>query len=235
MYKKYVEVTGSGCGNMIETKDIILVGSGGCMREIAWQIQEINKKKRIWNIIGYVDYEQPKNGLGVIVGNQLIPYLGNDEFLLQKQECVNVAICVGTSALRKKIAEKLQKNLNLQFPYLIFSNTRVCEDVQMGKGCIISMDARLSTNVQLEDFVFMNIGSMVCHDGRIGNFVTLSPDVKIAGNVKIRSGCDIGMGAKVIQGIQIGENVVVGAGSVVIRDIEDNCTVVGNPARKIRG
>ena len=36
-------------------QDIILVGSGGCMREIVWQIQERNKSAENWNILGYVD------------------------------------------------------------------------------------------------------------------------------------------------------------------------------------
>jgi len=216
-------------------QDIILIGSGGCMREIAWQIQELNSEKPVWNIIGYVDCEKPQNGIGVTVGSLVIPYLGDDDYLLEKQENVNVALCVGEPKLRKKIVEKLKVNPKIQFPILTLGNIRICEDVQMGEGCIISMDARISTNVQMGTFVFMNTGSVICHDGRIGDFVTLSPDVKLAGAVCIGSGCDIGMGAKVIQGIRIGNNITVGAGSVVIRNIEDDCTVVGVPARKIRG
>lgn len=212
---------------------IVLTGSGGCMREIAWQVQEQNEKETLWEIEGYVDYTQPENGVGIMVGKQMIPYLGNDDFLLQKKETVNVVICVGAPALRKKIAEKLQENDKIKFPNLVLGNTYICEDVQMGKGCIISMDARISTNVILGDFVFMNIGSMICHDGRIGDFVTLSPDVKLAGAVSIGNGCDIGMGTKVIQGMQIGENCIAGAGSVVVKNVDSNCTVVGIPAKKI--
>ena len=42
-------------------QDIILVGSGGCMREIVWQIQEQNKSAENWNILGYVDRASKKN------------------------------------------------------------------------------------------------------------------------------------------------------------------------------
>lgn len=65
----------------------------------------------------------------------------------------------------------------------------------------------------------MNTGSKVCHDGKLGNYVTLSPDVTLAGNV--------------IQGITIGTNTVIGAGSVVVRDVEDHCKAAGVPAKKI--
>lgn len=41
-------------------QDIILVGSGGCMREIVWQMQEQNKSTENWNILGYVDRMPPE-------------------------------------------------------------------------------------------------------------------------------------------------------------------------------
>ena len=44
----------------------------------------------------------------------------------------------------------------------------------------------------------------------------------------------VGTGTNIIQGLHIGKNSIVGAGSVVIRDIQDNCTVVGNPGRIIK-
>lgn len=215
--------------------EIILVGAGGCMRELVWQMQEQNKQGLIWDIKGFVDRDKPENGKSVCVGQQEIPYLGDDTYLENIQHDVQVAIAVGSPMLRKKIADKFGKNTHIHFPNVILGNTFVCEDVKMGKGCIVSMDSRISTNVKLGDFVFMNTGSMVCHDGKIGDFVTLSPDVKLAGNVSVGACTDIGIGTKVIQETKIGEHVIVGAGSVVIRDMESHITAVGVPARKIRG
>lgn len=204
------------------------------MRELAWQIQELNKEKRAWHILGYVDKEKPKSGSEVNVGGRQIKYLGDDDFLIQRTVDTNVAVCVGEPDLREKIVNKLKVNPNLHFPNVILGHTQICQDVSMGEGCIVSMDSRISTNVRLGDFVFLNIGSMICHDGVVGDYVTLSPDVKIAGGVHIESGCNIGLGTKVIQGIRIGENVIIGAGSVVVKNIESSCTVVGVPAVKIK-
>lgn len=214
---------------------IILVGSGGCMRELVWQIQELNKERPTWQIDGYVDARVPKEGEACVVGTEKIPFLGTDEYLLAAQEQVNVAVCVGSPDLRKKIVQGLKKNHCIYFPSIILGNTKICADVKMGEGCIVSMDCRISTNVRMGDFVFLNTGSMICHDGSIEDFVTLSPNVKLAGNVKVGRESDIGLGAKVIQGITIGEHVVLGAGSVVVKNIEANCTAVGVPAGKIKG
>ena len=217
-----------------EIKHIVLTGAGGCMRELIWQIRELNKVCPTWQIDGYVDIKAPEDGEQCVVGNETIPYLGTDDYLLEKEEFVNVAVCAGNPGLRKKIVTKLKKNENIQFPNLILGDTRICDDVKMGEGCIVSMDCRISTNVILGDFVFMNTGSKICHDGDIGDFVTLSPDVCLAGNVRVESEADIGLGAKVIQGVNIGASTVIGAGSVVVRDMEASCTAVGVPAKKIK-
>lgn len=220
---------------MEEAEHIILAAAGGCMRELAWQIQELNKEYPRWHIDGYVDADVPENEAGCWVGGEWIPFLGTDDYLLGLQTKMNVAVCVGMPGLRKKIVAKLKKNPRLVFPNLILTNTQICRDVNMGEGCIISMDARISTNVTIGDFVFLNMGSMVCHDGCIGDYATLSPKVTLAGNVKVGNECEIGMGANVVQGISIGTGAVIGAGAVVVRDIEAGVTAVGVPAEKIKG
>ena len=95
-------------------------------------------------------------------------------------------------------------------------------------------DVRISTNVTLGSFVFMNTGSKVCHDGKLGDYVTLSQNVTLAGNVIVGDNTEIGMGANVIQGITIGTNTVIGAESVVVRDVEDHCKAAGVPAKAFR-
>lgn len=209
-------------------KTLILAGSGGCMRELLWQIQELNRRQESWKVLGYVDLSEDNKPLRV--GEEWYPYLGDDGCLLGRKEETNVAICVGSSRLRRRIAEKLSANPWLQFPNLFLANTCVCPDVQMGRGNIISMDCRVSTNVVMGDFNFFNMGACVCHDGILGDYVTLSPDVRLAGNVTVESGSEIGMGTRVIQGLHIGSNAVTGAGSVVIRDVPQGVVAVGVPA-----
>lgn len=213
--------------------DLILIGSGGCMRELVWQLQELNEQKITWNIVGYVDDLPQDQQHSVFVGTQELPYLGDDHYLLKQKRFTNVAICVGSPVVRKKIALKLSQNPNIRFPNLILSDTKICKDVKIGKGCIISMDVRISTNVTVGDFVFFNTGSKVCHDGWIGDYVTLSPDVKLAGTVTVGANSELGMGTKVIQGIKIAENIVTGAGAVVVKDLEKEGTYVGVPVRRI--
>lgn len=214
--------------------DIVLIGAGGCMRELAWQIIESNKVKKEWNIVGYIDKLENCCGQSVRVADTKIDYLGDDDYIVNIDEDVNVILSIGNPSIRKNIYEMYSKNSHVLFPNIVLANTVVCDDIIMGQGCIVSMNAKISTNVIIGDFVFVNMDVTICHDGRIGDFVSLNPAVKLAGAVTIGEKTEIGMGSNIIQGTNIGNNVVIGAGCVVISDTENNCTMVGVPARKVR-
>lgn len=213
-------------------QDLILVGSGGCMRELLFQLEELNKEVPTWNILGFVDeyFDNRDDNVKRIL--KKCPYLGKDEVILKTAKEINVAVCVGEPHLRKKIVSKLKQNSLIKFPQVILSNTTIAEDTTLGEGCIISMGAMVSTGAVLGDFVFLNIDATICHEGVLGDFVTLSPKSGLAGNVTIGKGTEIGMAASVIQGITIGEGVVVGAGAVVVKDVEGGMTVMGVPAKQ---
>jgi len=71
------------------------------------------------------------------------------------------------------------------------------------------------------------------HDSFLEAHVHIAPGAILGGEVHIGQGAHIGMSATVRQGIAVGEGAVIGAGAVVVNDVADGVTVVGNPARPI--
>jgi UDP-perosamine 4-acetyltransferase len=78
------------------------------------------------------------------------------------------------------------------------------------------------------------VNSSVSHDCRVGAYVTLSPGAVVCGTVTIGNGAYVGANACIIQGLEIDERAVVGAGAVVTRNVAADLTVVGVPARPLR-
>ena len=81
----------------------------------------------------------------------------------------------------------------------------------------------------------MNTNSTVGHDSDIGDFTSINGGVEITGDVKVGSECLFGVGSVVINGRHIADRTVVGAGSVVIRNMGSDITVFGNPAKQVKG
>lgn len=208
-------------------ENLILIGTGGMAREVRWVIEEINKLDNKWNILGWVSNESQ----GEIIAG--LPVLGDDNWLLDYKETVNVVIGVGNGELRKKISERLKQNSNISFPAIIAPSAEVSPYVKLGEGSIIMNKSLLTVDIEVGNFFLCNYGCTIGHDCKFGDYVTINPGARISGAVSLGECSTVGVGASIIQNINIGSNVVIGAGATVIRDIESDNTVVGVPAKPI--
>ncbi len=96
--------------------------------------------------------------------------------------------------------------------------------------------AGVSVNVhtKIGNHCIINTNASIDHDCVLEDFVHVSPNAALAGDVRVGEGTHIGIRACVIQGLRIGKWCVVGAGAVIIRDVPDHATVVGNPGRVVK-
>jgi UDP-2-acetamido-3-amino-2,3-dideoxy-glucuronate N-acetyltransferase len=119
--------------------------------------------------------------------------------------------------------------------------TRVGPFVEIQRGavvaarCKISSHAFICSGVQIEDSVFIGHGVVFVNDKypratREDGAPQTEADWTMLGTV-VRQGASIGSGAVILGGVTIGERSIVGAGTVVTRDVPPGAVVVGNPAR----
>ena len=115
---------------------------------------------------------------------------------------------------------------------------------------IVSQRTRKKTGIEIHPgakigarlFIDHGMGVVIGETAEIGDDVTLYQDVTLGGTGKetgkrhptIGNGVTIGAGAKVLGPITIGDNCKVGAGSIVLKNVPPDCTVVGNPGRIVR-
>jgi acetyltransferase-like isoleucine patch superfamily enzyme len=138
---------------------------------------------------------------------------------------------------------KLSKFINL-YGCEIGDETKVGAFVEIqknatvGKRCKISSHTFICEGVTIEDNVFIGHGVMFINDSyprataASGNLQT-EADWKVERTV-VKKGASIGSGATILSNLSIGENAIVGAGSVVTKDVPANSIVVGNPAKVLR-
>jgi sugar O-acyltransferase (sialic acid O-acetyltransferase NeuD family) len=146
--------------------------------------------------------------------------------------CIYV-IGVGSTPARLRIERYLRKNFDARFVVLKHPLAYVGRRVKVDSGSVVCCGAIATADVIVGQQVQLHSGCTVGHDTAIGDFVTIAPGANISGRVKIGEGTFIGAGAVVLPDIEIGSWTIVGAGAVVTRNVPDNVTVVGVPARVI--
>jgi acetyltransferase-like isoleucine patch superfamily enzyme len=112
------------------------------------------------------------------------------------------------------------------------------KNASIGKRCKISSHSFICEGVIIEDNVFIGHGVTFINDS-YPRATTLEGNLQDEADWKvertvIKKGASIGSGATILANTSIGENAIVGAGSVVTRDVPANSIVVGNPAKVLR-
>ena len=112
------------------------------------------------------------------------------------------------------------------------------KNASVGKMCKISSHTFICEGVVIEDYVFIGHGVTFTNDmyprsTTAAGTLQTEADWKVEPTV-VRKGASIGSGATLLSNISVGENAIVGAGSVVTKDVPPNAIVAGNPARVLR-
>ena len=110
--------------------------------------------------------------------------------------------------------------------------------VTIGKNCKISSHSFICEGVEIEDNCFIGHGVMFTNDvfprATKADGTPQTDEDWVLVKTKINKGVSIGSNATILCGVTIGENALVGAGSMVVKDVPANSVVVGNPGKVIR-
>jgi sugar O-acyltransferase (sialic acid O-acetyltransferase NeuD family) len=212
-------------------KKIIILGAGGHCLDIIDTINEINLKAPKYECVGILD-DSP-SVLGKEFGG--VKVLGNltNAIEFQNEFFVN---CIGsyTNFWKKKlIIQKTQLPLE-RFETLIHPTASVSKFSKIGKGTVIFQNATITSNVTIGNHVIILPNSVLSHDNDVGDYTCITGGVCISGGVKIGNSCYLGTNCSIIDNITIGDNTLIGMGSTVIKSVEPNSVMVGNPASFIR-
>lgn len=211
-------------------KDLIIFGASGFGREVAWIVERINNQAPTWKLLGFMDDNKNIHGQ-VINGYEVLGGL-ND---ISRYPDAYYVCAVGSSKVREKIVNRI-KDLNprLKFATIIDPSVEMSDLITVGVGTIICAHTIITVNISIGNHAIINLDCTIGHDAVLQDFVTLYPSVNISGATSIGCAVELGTGMQIIQGVKVGDHSIVGAGSVIVKDIPANCTAVGSPAKPIK-
>ncbi len=203
---------------------LLIIGAGGHGKVVADTALSMGK----WDEIAFLDDRYPQ-----VIDVLNFPVLGViDKCLSFQDRYQDLVVAVGDNVLR---VELIRRFIDYQFrlPIIIHPRAFVSNFSAIGQGSVVFAQSAINAGTVLDIGCIINTGATVDHDCNLGCGVHVSPGVHIAGQVKIGDYTWLGIGSTVIQKCSIKENVMVGAGAVVIRDIPSSVTVLGIPGRVV--
>jgi sugar O-acyltransferase (sialic acid O-acetyltransferase NeuD family) len=209
-------------------KSLVIIGAGGCGREVLQWAKDINEKEKRWDIKGFID-----DDLDALDGKKCSVSVLNtvDEYSIEADD--EFVCCIGNSKVRKMVVEKL-KAKGAVFTTLIHPNAVIADSCTLGEGVIIYPYALISDNVVIGEGCIINMHSSVAHDSVLGEYCTISAHCDVTGMCTLGDRVFMGSMSHVVPSSKIGDDVYICAGSTVMTRVRTGAKVLGNPAKIVK-
>ncbi|MCA9330946.1 acetyltransferase [Candidatus Saccharibacteria bacterium] len=206
---------------------LLIIGAGGHAQVVADILLLQQKAGLDIDPIGYLDddpklIDQFRLGLPILAPvNQIASY----------KDCA-IIVGIGDNYVRRALYNLLMRDEVRAFVAAHPAAT-VASDVSIGEGTVIAAGVVVNTGSVIGQNVILNTACTIDHHNVISDHVHIAPGVNLGGGVQIGEASLIGVGATIMPQRCVGSNAIVGAGSVVVKNVADGTIVAGVPARMI--
>ncbi len=208
-------------------KKLILIGAGGCGREVLQWAKDVNKVEPRWEIKGFLD-DNPNSIDGKICDVSVISSV--DAYTIEEDD--EFVCCIGNSAVRERIV-KAMKEKGAHFTSVIHPTAVIADSCRLGESVIIYPFALISDNAVIGDGCIINMYSSVAHDSVLGEYCTISAHCDVTGVCALGNRVFMGTTSNMVPGTKIGDDVYICAGATVMTRVRSGKKMMGNPAKMV--
>jgi sugar O-acyltransferase (sialic acid O-acetyltransferase NeuD family) len=194
---------------------------------------DILEKQAVHQVVGLLDDFKPVGT--TLFGYEVVGSVSDVVRLTARLQADGLLVAIGDNFIRSQLAARL-KSLAPQLSFItaVHPSAQIARGVTLGGGSVVMAGVVINSDSAIGESCILNSNCSVDHDNRIGSFSSLAPRVATGGNVALDEGSAVGIGAVILHGRKIGQHAIVGAGSVVTRDVPDFTVAYGVPAKVVR-
>ena len=208
---------------------VLVVGASGHAKVVL----DIFEKQTMHQVVGLLDDFKPAGTS--IFGYDVVGSVADVGRLATELRADGLFVAIGDNFIRSQLCERLKSLApQLNFVVAVHPFAQIARGVVLSGGSVVMAGVVINSDSQVGEGCILNTNSSLDHDSRMGSFSSLAPRVVTGGNVTLGEGCAVGIGAVILHRRRIGQHAVVGAGSVVTRDVPDLTVSYGVPAKVVR-
>ena len=209
--------------------DIVIVGAGGCGRELYEMVPETYAPEE-YRVKGFLsDYPKDLDAFPAI--KNVAPIIGTIKDYVP-QENDRFVLALGTPQDRKNIALAL-KSRGAKFISLIHPLARVSPTAQIGEGVVVYPFAMINTGVRVGECCLFNAYSGCGHDAVVGAYSVLAPSAGVLGYAQTGECCFLSTHAMLAPKKKLGDGGVIAANSAALRNAPNDALVMGVPGKNM--
>ncbi len=207
------------------SKKFCIFGTGGAARDaMCCLVDELKSKKlNFKNQLCFIEQDAS------FTNSQLMGFavLKQSEF---NPSLHKAFISMGNPLVRQKVVQSLPNST--EYFSIIHPSVIMSEWVKLGEGCLLSAGVILTCNINIGKHSHLNLQSTITHDFHSGDYFTTAPAVNISGNCTVGDRVYFGTNSAMKQGVQVCDDVTIGMGAIVVKNISKPGIYIGNPAHE---
>ncbi|MDA8769635.1 hypothetical protein N9M75_02135 [Schleiferiaceae bacterium] len=211
---------------------LIIIGGFGNGTVVQSTVEDINKVKPEWEIIGFLNDREvnPINGYPVLgkINTETVDKYLKDENVYFFYSLISVKL--NFKFLNKLLDLKIPQN---RFATIIHPTAVISTHSKIGFGTCIQPFVSVGPNTKIGNHVQIYAQAIVGHGAVLDDYSYVANNACIGADVHLNEGAYLGTNATTLEFVKLGKWSITGIGAVVLKDVPDYAKVVGNPARII--
>ena len=171
----------------------------------------------------------------ILLGHEFVIVDKEDEVRVLSGNIAHYHVAIGDNHIREGVYSRIRKaKSGAKAVTLVHPQAYIAASASIADGCLVLAGAVVGPETRVSIGCSLWTNSVLEHHSVMGKFSSLAPGAITGGNVSIGQHAFLGLNSCIRHGAKIGGNTVIGCGATVVKDIADNQTAYGTPAKAIK-